>query len=151
MKSSWNWALWEAMESHWWRFSLSCSWQPRTEGVLQRSRGLAPWREPVRGYWWSLVAAEGHSVLEMPVPGMITKNSSSGVDQPELRVLQRAGLEKWPKPFGGCQIMCGSQKLEQKTVTLILPWRTQDVRAVGYLLRKAANREWNPAQEEEVS
>ena len=36
--------------------------------------------------------------------------------------------------------------LKQEAVTLKLPWRLQDVpdaRAVGYLLRKAANREWN--------
>ena len=41
--------------------------------------------------------------------------------------------------------MCGSQTLKQKAVTLKLPWRLQDVgdvRAVGYLLRKATNREW---------
>jgi hypothetical protein len=35
--------------------------------------------------------------------------------------------------------------LEQEAVTLKLPWRLQDVgdaRAMGFLLRKAANREW---------
>ena len=39
-----------------------------------------------------------------------------------------------------------SQTLKQEAVTLKLPWRPQDVResrAMGYLLRKAANREWN--------
>ena len=42
--------------------------------------------------------------------------------------------------------MCGSQTLKQEAVTLKLPWRPQDVqdaRIMGYLLRKAANREWN--------
>jgi hypothetical protein len=42
--------------------------------------------------------------------------------------------------------MCGSQTLKQEAVTLKLPWRPQDfqdARAIGYLLRKAANREWN--------
>ena len=42
--------------------------------------------------------------------------------------------------------MCGSQILKQEAVTLKLPWRLQDVqdaRAMGYLLKKAANREWN--------
>ena len=42
--------------------------------------------------------------------------------------------------------MCGSQTLEQEAVTLKLSWRPQDdrdARAMGYLLRKAANREWN--------
>ena len=39
-----------------------------------------------------------------------------------------------------------SQTLKQEAVTLKLPWRLKDVkdaRAMGYLLRKAANREWN--------
>ena len=38
------------------------------------------------------------------------------------------------------------QELKQEAVTLKLPWRTQDfwdARALGYLLRKAANREGN--------
>ena len=42
--------------------------------------------------------------------------------------------------------MCGSQPLEQEVVKLKLPWIPQDVRdvrIVGYLPRKAANREWN--------
>jgi hypothetical protein len=53
----------------------------------------------------------------------------------------------WPKPFGEAQkIMCASQTLEQEAVTLKMPWRPQnipDARVVGYLLRKAAIREWN--------
>jgi hypothetical protein len=39
-----------------------------------------------------------------------------------------------------------SQTLKQEAVTLKLPWRLKDVkdaRAKGYMLRKAANREWN--------
>jgi hypothetical protein len=39
-----------------------------------------------------------------------------------------------------------SQKLKQEAVTLKLPWRLKDVkdaRAMGYMERKAANREWN--------
>jgi hypothetical protein len=39
-----------------------------------------------------------------------------------------------------------SQILKQKAVTLKLPWRLKDVkdaRAIGYMLRKAAKREWN--------
>jgi hypothetical protein len=38
-----------------------------------------------------------------------------------------------------------SQTLKQEAVTLKLPWRLKDVkdtRAMGYLLREAANREW---------
>ena len=45
--------------------------------------------------------------------------------------------------------MCGSQTLEHEAVTLKLPWRRQDVkdaRAMAYLLRKAANREWNQSR-----
>ena len=39
-----------------------------------------------------------------------------------------------------------SQTLKQEAVTLKLPWKLKDVRdarAMGYMLRKAANREWN--------
>ena len=68
MKSSWGSALWEAMEGHWWRCSLSFNWQSRTEGAMQRRWGLAPWEEPIRDCWWSLVTVEDSSVLEMPVP-----------------------------------------------------------------------------------
>jgi hypothetical protein len=42
--------------------------------------------------------------------------------------------------------MCRSRTLEQETKELKLPWRPQhdrDDRAVEYLLRKAANREWD--------
>jgi hypothetical protein len=42
--------------------------------------------------------------------------------------------------------MCGSQTLKQEAVKLKLSWRPQDVRdarAMGYLLRKAANRKCN--------
>ena len=55
-------------------------------------------------------------------------------------------LEKRPNPFEGAQIKCGSQTFLQNDIKLKLPWRPQDIRdarAVGYLLRKAANREWN--------
>ena len=54
-------------------------------------------------------------------------------------------LEKRPNPFEGAQIKCGSQTFLQNDIKLKLPWRPQDIRdarAVGYLLRKAANREW---------
>jgi hypothetical protein len=68
MESSWGLTLWEAREGHWLRCSLSCSWHLRTEGVMQRSWGLAPGREPMKGYWWSLVSVEDLSILEMPVP-----------------------------------------------------------------------------------
>jgi hypothetical protein len=36
-----------------------------------------------------------------------------------------------------------SQTLKQEAVTLKLPWRLKDARAMEYMLRKAANREWN--------
>jgi hypothetical protein len=44
------------------------------------------------------------------------------------------------------KIMCGFQTLKQEAVTLKLPWRpkeVKDARAMGYMLREAANREWN--------
>jgi hypothetical protein len=39
-----------------------------------------------------------------------------------------------------------SQTLKQEAVTLKLPWRlkgVKDARTMEYMLRKAANREWN--------
>ena len=42
--------------------------------------------------------------------------------------------------------MCRSQTLEQEAVKLKLPWIPtdfRDARAVGYLVRKATNGEWN--------
>jgi len=42
--------------------------------------------------------------------------------------------------------MCGYQTLKQEAVKLMLPWILQnvrDVRTAEYLLKKAANREWN--------
>jgi hypothetical protein len=41
--------------------------------------------------------------------------------------------------------MCRYRTLEQEAVNMELTWRPQeikDARAVGYLQRKAANREW---------
>jgi hypothetical protein len=66
MNCSWGSALWEAMEGYW--YSLSYKWWTKFEGVTQRSWGLPPWRDPMRGYWGSIIAAEDSSVLEMPVP-----------------------------------------------------------------------------------
>jgi hypothetical protein len=37
-------------------------------GHAKKFLGLAPWREPMRGYWWSLVAAKDPKVLEIQVP-----------------------------------------------------------------------------------
>ena len=51
--------------------------------------------------------------------------------------------------------MCRSQTLEQEAVILKLPWGSQDVqdaRAMSYLLRKAAEREWmQPRREKFVA
>jgi hypothetical protein len=48
-----------------------------------------------------------------------------------------------------------SQTLKTEAVTLKLPWRLKDVkdtRVMGYMLRKAANREWNqPRRKQFVS
>jgi hypothetical protein len=46
-----------------------------------------------------------------------------------------------------------SQTLKQEAVTLKLPWRPKDVkdaRAMGYMLRKAANREWNQPRRKQL-
>jgi hypothetical protein len=114
-----------------------------------RSWGLASWREPMRGYWWSFVAVEDPRILEIASTIGWSPRTAAAIErrQSEPWVLQRAELEKWPKVFRGAQkIMCGSQTLEQEAVTLKMPWRFQDVwdaRAMGYLLRKAVSREWN--------
>ena len=41
---------------------------PGLEGVVHRSWGLSPWREPMKGYWWSLITVEVNNVLETKVP-----------------------------------------------------------------------------------
>jgi hypothetical protein len=75
---------------------------------------------------------------------MITKKARPVVDQPKLRALQRAEMEKLSHLFSRSQkFICGSQTLKQEAGTLYLHWRTQDdrdARDVGYLLRTVANR-----------
>lgn len=133
----------------WWRCRLSGSWRPRTEGVMQRSRGFSTMK---RTYEELLVKVQPscsgrtQHIWRPQYHGMIIKNSSSSkVDQPEPRLLQRAELEKWPKPFAGLQkSMCGFQTLEREAVKLKLPWRPQvvwDAKAMGYLLRKVVKKE----------
>jgi hypothetical protein len=42
---------------------------------------------------------------------------------------------------------------KQEAVTLKLPWRLKDVkdaRAMGYMLRKVANREWNQPKRKQI-
>jgi hypothetical protein len=41
------------------------------------------------------------------------------------------------------------QTLKQEAVTLKLPWRhpdVKDIRAMGYMLKKATNREWDQSR-----
>jgi hypothetical protein len=67
----------------------------------------------------------------------------SGVNQ-NLECYRGQSWRSDPKPGGVQKIVCGSQTLEQEAVKLKLPWIPQDVRdarAVGYLLRKAADME----------
>ena len=97
MKNSWGLALWEVIEGHWRRCNLRCSWWPRTEGVRQRIWCLAPWREPMRGYWWSLVGVENPSVLKMPEPwdtcwGKLLTGSRTSPGESSL--LQSTKMEK---------------------------------------------------------
>jgi hypothetical protein len=72
---------------------------------------------------------------------MITKNSKgSGVES--TRALQWAELEKWSKTFGGAQ----KRDIGTRSCNIEVDWRPQDVwdtRALGYLLKKAGNWEWN--------
>lgn len=118
----WDLALWEAMVGHKRRSSLSCSSWPRTEIVMKGSWGLAPWKEPMRGYWWNVVAPEDSSILEIQVMQGDHQEQQQqwGGSQPEPRMLQRAELEVWSKPFGGAQkIICRSQTLEHESVGVI--------------------------------
>ena len=89
MKVSWRAAeVWHC-ESHGRplvKVQLSCNWWPRTEGVMQRSWGLAPWREPMRGYCWSQVTVEDSSILEMLVP-----RTAAAVEYTQLE-LRRHGV-----------------------------------------------------------
>ena len=41
MKSIWGLTLWEGLECHWWRCSLSCSWLPMTERCHAKKLGVA--------------------------------------------------------------------------------------------------------------
>jgi hypothetical protein len=50
-----------------------------------------------------------------------------------------------PAPSRSPKDQVESQTLKQEAVALKLPWRlkdVKDVRAMGYMLRKADNREW---------
>jgi len=81
----------------------------------------------------------------MPVPWDYHQEQQQQhrVDQPEVKLLQRPELRELKPALK--RIVCGSQTLKQ-AVMLKLPWRPNDVkdpRITGYLLRKAANREWN--------
>lgn len=148
MKSSWGWALWEAMEGHWWRCSLSCSWWLRTESVMQRSWDLAPWREPERAYWWSLVAAEDPQHIGDASTMGWSPRTAVAVGWINLSLECYRG-QSWrsDSAFRGAQkIMCDPQILKREIVTLRLPWRPQDVqdaRTQVYLMRKAAKRKSN--------
>ena len=117
------------------------------------SKGVESWHheiKPIKGYqWkWNLVSAEDPMGL---LPRVLAAVEWS---QPELSVLRRAEIKKWPKPFGGSwEIMCGSQTLEQEAVKLKLPCRSQNVRdsrALDHLPRETANREYRSIPRERI-
>ena len=83
---------------------------------------------------------EDPSVLEMPVPW-----DDHQEHQPELKSTTegRAG-EVMPALWGAQKIMYGSQTLKPEAVNVEVALETPRCsRFQGYLLRKAANREWN--------
>jgi hypothetical protein len=131
---------------------LSCSWWPRTEGVIQWSWGLVPWREPMRSCWWSIVSVENSIKLKIPIPWDDPKNSSNNRME-STRPWSAAEMEVWLKSFGGAQkIMCWPQALEKEAVKLKLPLLLQDVRDAralgtcwGELLtgKGTSRREWS--------
>jgi hypothetical protein len=114
------------MEGNWWRCSLSCNWWPRTEGVMQRSWGLALWREPMRGCCWSLVTVDDSSVLEMPVPWddhqEHQQQGSTGSWSLEDNVCTTKGrAREVTQALGGIQkIVSGSQTLDSWSLILLL-------------------------------
>jgi hypothetical protein len=72
----------------------------------------------------------------------MTTNSSSNSEVESKSATEGRSGEVIQALWRSPEIMCGSQTLEQEAVKLKLSWRHQDVKdAVGYLPRKAANRE----------
>jgi hypothetical protein len=84
--------------------------------------------------------------------GLITKNSShSGVDQ--LSATEGRAGEVMPTLRRSPKDQVESQTLKQEAVTLKLPWRlkgVKDARAMGYMLRKTSNREWNQPRRKQL-
>ena len=104
MKNSWGLALWEA------NGETAASVEVGSPGLKGSCKGFEAWHHEVslweaigeaKFQWKTQVSVEDPSVLEMPVPWMTSNNISvSGMDQSELRVLQRVELEKWCQHSG---------------------------------------------------
>ena len=133
------------------KYTGECAVSVVVKGVMKISWGLALWREPMRGYWWSLVVVEDPSVLVlMPVPWDDHQEGQQHCSEvnhsPECYRGQSWSDDPSPLEEPKCMTMSASQTLKQEAVKLRLLWQPWDVRcarAMGYLLRKAANREWN--------
>ena len=143
MESSWVLALWGARKGYRCRCNISCSWHFRTEGPCKKLR-LGTMKTAYKRLLVNLsCSGRLQWIRDASSMGWSPRTSCS---QAEPKVLQRAELEKWSKPFGGAQkIVSGSQTLEQEAAKLKLSWILQDVRSVrmvGYLPQKA-NKEWN--------
>ena len=80
--------------------SFSVSWKPMNEEVMQRSWGLAPWRKPLRGYWWKCrpVTAKDPSIWRVQYHGITTKNNSNSGEEPELQMVEVSDLGPLEKP-----------------------------------------------------
>ena len=118
----------QVVRGHWWRFSLNFNWQLRNGEVMQKSWGLVSWREPFRGYWWGLFAAENPTCERCQYHSMISKNSSiSEVDPPEPRE-----LDTWSQPLGGGQKVLPLNNNHSKILKLLL----SETRLVVKLLQR---------------
>ena len=95
---SWGLALWQVREAHWWKCSLS-----EGPGLKWSCKEvLAPGREPMRGYWWSLVTLEDPSNVKMSVPW----------DYQQDKQKQWNGINQSPDCYRGYCWRCDPSPLE---------------------------------------
>jgi hypothetical protein len=104
---------------------------PGLEGVTQRSWDLAPWREPMWGYGWSLVTGEDSNfgdASSMTDHQEQQQQWSTGIWSLEDKVCATKGRAgEVTQALGGAQkVVSGSQTLDRWSLILLLivtvPW-----------------------------
>lgn len=112
MKGSWGLAVWEAWEGHWWKWSLSCRWYPRTKGVKLDKIKRAFERLLMKLCCYRISTLISYA----SIMGWLSWTSPM-----ELR--QAGKLGEVTSFYGRAQkITCGFQALEQEAVSLKLTW-----------------------------